>query len=234
MITPIAIALMGTVITATGGCLLGVLLGRKSRRLLARECQQQARSIHELETLVRQQPTLVAVAQDMRDELRLVLEPLLAREHDGGDMQEKIREVLDPLMVHERRAQSLGGLPLVWSGRRELPALLEMVAKRGGFSAVLLSDEMGLPLAASAGARNTDVLAGVCSLIFTLADRVRQAGSAEPTAVLVRDAANQLILHRLFAIGGERYLVTAVSKGAAVSVDALDPTLAALEGSLCA
>jgi len=61
---------------------------------------------------------------------------------------------------------------------------------------------------------------------------VQQAGDPIPTAVLVRDAANQLALHRIFSLGGERYIVTAISTGGEVSVDALDAALAVIGDSL--
>ena len=170
----------------------------------------------------------------LRDEIHQSIAPLLQQDRESKDIRAMVRDMLGPLMQKEKRAQGLTKLALAGrTGRQHLPRLLETVAMRGGFSAVLLSDEMGLPLAASTGARDADVLAGVSSLILTLADRVARAGGPMPLAVLLRDASNQRILHRIFVIGDERYLVTAVSREE-ISTDALDPALTALEDVLAA
>jgi len=171
----------------------------------------------------------------LREEIHQSIAPLLQQDRESKDVRAMVRDMLGPLMQKEKRAQGLTKLAVAGrTGRQHLPRLLETVAMRGGFSAVLLSDEMGLPLAASAGARDADVLAGVSSLILTLADRVSKAGGPMPLAVLLRDAANQRILHRIFQIGDERYLVTAVSRGEEITTDALDPALGALEDVLAA
>jgi predicted regulator of Ras-like GTPase activity (Roadblock/LC7/MglB family) len=169
----------------------------------------------------------------LRTELQQALAPLLKQDQEKQGIQKMMLDVLGPLMEKERRARGLTLVSPSNRSRHQLPKLLDTLAHRGGFAAVLLSDEMGLPLAASAGARDADVLAGVSSLVFSLADRVATSGSATPLAVLLRDAANQRILHRIFSVEDDRYLVTAVSKGGEISTDALDPALAALEDILC-
>lgn len=145
-------------------------------------------------------------------------------------VRDSMRQVVEPLRAH-RRAQRLRSLSAHAAGRKQLSGLLDEIAQRGGFSGVVLSDEVGFLLAESRGARDAEGLAGLSSLVFTLADRTRQAGRPPPTAVVVRDAADQRTLHRMFSIDGERYLLTAVS-AQELSVDALDPTLTALERCL--
>lgn len=170
----------------------------------------------------------------LRAELHKALVPLLQQDRDTQSVRKLVVDVLGPLMEKERRAQGLTNLNARHGSRHQLPGLLDMLARRGGFSAVILSDAMGLPLAASSGARDADVLAGVSSLVLTLADRVVGAGGPPPLAMLVRDTANQRVLHRIFAVDGERYLLTAVAKGTELASDALDPALGALESSLSA
>lgn len=162
----------------------------------------------------------------LRSELQQTLAPLVVQDRENHKM---MLDVLGPLMEKERRAQGLTLVSPNRRGRHHLPRLLDTLVRRGGFATVLLSDEMGLPLAASSGARDADVIAGVSSLVFTLADRVASSGGAAPMAVLLRDSSNQRILHRIFTVGKERFLVTAVAKGSEISTDALDPALAALE-----
>ena len=171
----------------------------------------------------------VAQLEALRSELQQTLAPLVAQDRENHKM---MLDVLGPLMERERRAQGLTLLSPNRRGRHHLPRLLDMLVRRGGFATVLLSDEMGLPLAASSGARDADVIAGVSSLVFTLADRVASSGAAAPMAVLLRDSSNQRILHRIFTVEKERFLVTAVAKGNEIATDALDPALAALEDIL--
>lgn len=165
----------------------------------------------------------------MRQEIQRALAPMLERERDQKGLRELMLDVISPMMESERRAQGLKTLRAPTRGREQLPALLESIARRGGFAAVLLSDDVGLPLAASSGARDAEVLAGISSLILSLADRVSTTGGATPLAVLIRDSSNQLILHRIFTAAGDRFLLTGVSKSSEVPTTALDPVLAALE-----
>lgn len=169
----------------------------------------------------------------LRQELRRTLAPLLDRERESQqDLRAFMSDVLSPLLENERRGKALQSIAQTRRGREHLPTLLDTMARRGGFSAILLSDEMGLPLAATSGAKDTDVLAGVSSIILTLADRVTRSGGPTPTAVLIRDTSNAFILHRIFSVSAERFLVTAVSNGAPIASDALDPALPALERAL--
>jgi len=165
----------------------------------------------------------------LRSELQQTLAPILKQDRENQGIHKMMLDVLGPLMEKERRAQGLTLVSPNRGGRTHLPRLLDTLARRGGFAAVLLSDEMGLPLAASSGARDADVLAGVSSLVLTLADRVASSGGPAPLAVLLRDASNQRILHRIFTVNDDRFLVTAVAKGSEISTDALDPALTALE-----
>lgn len=171
--------------------------------------------------------------ESLRRELHRTIAPLLERDRTTHqDLRAFMSDVLSPLLESERRGKALHSLSQSRRGREHLPTLLDTMARRGAFLAVLLSDEVGLPLAASSGAKDADVLAGVSSIILTLADRVTRSGGPAPNAVLIRDSANAFILHRIFKVGDERFVVTAVAKGTAVATDALDPALPALEHAL--
>lgn len=201
---------------------------------------QQGTQLQELQEQMRQLATRVSTSDrsgeqldGFREELHRTLAPLLERERASQqDLREFMSNVLSPLMENERRGQALQNLSFSRRGREQLPTLLDSIARRGGFSALLVSDEVGLPLAASSGAKDADVLAGVSSLILTLADRVTQSGGATPNAVLVRDVSNTLFLHRIFTAGEERFLVTAVARGGTMTPESLDPALVALENAL--
>ena len=50
--------------------------------------------------------------------------------------------------------------------------------------------------------------------------------------MLIRDASNQRILHRIFTVDDEPFLVTVASKGGELATDVFEPALAALEETL--
>ena len=211
-------------------------LATEVRSLLSPLVGAQEAATKDLQAQMRELAERIASGDDsveqletLRSELQSTLAPLVAQDRENHKM---MLDVLGPLMEKERRAQGLTLLSPNKRGRSQLPRLLDTLVRRGGFAAVLLSDEMGLPLAASNGARDADVIAGVSSLVLTLADRVASSGGSAPMAVLIRDASNQRILHRIFTVNNERFLVTAVAKGNEIATDALDPALPALEEML--
>lgn len=171
----------------------------------------------------------------LRAELGIVQERLAQRE--SGQAREgravaEVQRVLAPLIERERLAGQLARLDVGRGTRGELPRLMDAIASVGGFSSVVLSDEAGLPLAVNQTSTDGDVLAGVWSLLLTVADRIATAGAPVPIALVVHDAANQTILHRLFSSAGSRFLLTAVSRGRSLGPEALDPALAKLERML--
>jgi hypothetical protein len=143
-------------------------------------------------------------------------------------LREMLGEMLAPVIDRQRLGRDFSQLE-GGSGLRELPGVLDAIARKGGFSAVVLSDDVGLPLATSSGARDAETLAGVSSLLLTLADRCVTTGAPRPIAVLVHDESNQRILHRIFSVGPTRFLLTAVARGLELAPQALDPALGKLE-----
>lgn len=166
--------------------------------------------------------------EQLRRDLQRTIQPLLAKKDEATTMRESLRELLGPMLERDRIGQALsqlqGGTSL-----GELPRLLDAIAEKGGFSAVVLSDEVGLPLAASASARDVEVLAGTASFLLTLADRAARDGAPRPQAVVVLDESNQHVLHRIFVVDGTRFTLTAVSRGVYVQPGALDAALGKLE-----
>lgn len=155
-----------------------------------------------------------------------------AGERDDQELRQAIRELLGPLVRRESLGNELASLPLATGDRGELPGLLDDIAQRGGFSAVLLSDEAGLPLATSSGSDDLDRLAGVSSLVMLVADRLARDTGPAPVAVIVHDEADQQLLSRLFPVAGQTLLLTAVATGATLAPTSLDPALAKIEAVL--
>lgn len=142
-----------------------------------------------------------------------------------------VEGLLASARVPERIGQAVMELRAERLGRADLPRLLDTIAAQGSLAAVLLTDETGLPIASSTQARHSEQLAGIASLILTLAERIVANEQPGPLAVLLRDESNQLILHRVFRLPftQERYILTAVAKGTGITPESLDPALAALE-----
>ncbi len=185
-----------------GGYLLGVRQGREARQ------------------------ALVAQAE--------ALDAELARrsQSEASSVQAEIARALAPILDRERIGSELARIETGSGTLAELPRLLDSIALRGGFTALLLGDEVGLPLAATTGAKDVDAWAGGSSLLLSLSDRLAQGGSAPLSAVLLQDESGQLIVHRIFRVGRERYILSAQSRGQRLSPDALDAALGKVEAIL--
>jgi len=168
---------------------------------------------------------------DLRSELAVIAKKGNERQDDAKGLREMMQSALHPLLERERRK---GELARVEGGASlgELPRLLDAIAEKGSFSAVVLSDDVGLPLASSAGSRSVDWLAGMAALVLTLVERAERCGQPRPIGVVVHDASNQMLVHRIFQVGGQAFMLTAVARGQEVSPNALDPALGKLERAL--
>lgn len=159
---------------------------------------------------------------------RLAADQATGRAREGRTVAE-LERVLAPLAERERVARQLATLEIGRGNRGELPRMMDSIAQAGQFSTVVLSDEAGLPLAVNQDGGDGTLVAGLWSMLLSLADRVTTAGAPSPLAVVVHDAANQMIVHRLFTACGTRFLLTAVSHGRSLSPEILDPALGKLE-----
>jgi hypothetical protein len=160
-----------------------------------------------------------------------------AREAQGASgavppelLKSAVADALEPLVKPHQTAHTLGRIQ-PGPGLAALPRVLQEIAEAGAYRSVVLSDDDGLPIATSTQAQGLEALSGVFSLVVTLADRVAKAGAPSPRAVLLMDTQGQSTLHRLFELGHERYVLSAVRRGS-VSPDDLDPALASIETTL--
>jgi hypothetical protein len=161
--------------------------------------------------------------------LKGLLGPLLERDAEARNLRETVQGLLGPMVERERLGLVFSQLNGEAQTRGELPRLLTLIAERGGFATVLLSDAEGLPLATNDTRENPETLAATTSLLLTLADRIAQGGDPPPIAAALRDEDNRVVLHRIFHVGHERYVLTAVNKGVFLPPDVLDPTLVQIE-----
>jgi hypothetical protein len=169
------------------------------------------------------------VREQIDDALKTLLGPLLERDTEARNLRETVQGLLGPMVERERLGLAFSQLDRDVQTRGGLPRLLSLIAERGGFMTVLISDAEGLPLATNDTCENSETLAATTSLLLTLADRIAQSGDPPPIAAVLRDEDNRIVLHRLFRVGEERYVLTAVSKGLFLPPDVLDPSLVQIE-----
>ncbi len=169
----------------------------------------------------------------MQRDIKKVVAPLLADRGDGaGDVRKMMSEVLGPMLDRERVGRELSSIHVGAGGLGELPKLLDAICEKASFSAVVLSDEAGLPLAASSGATDVDMLAGTAAFFLTLSDRAERASLPRPLSCVVLDETNRMTVYRMFTVGASRFTLSAVSRGMNLAPGALDPALSPLERAL--
>lgn len=204
----VLIGLGAGILLLTAGYLFGASKGRAARAQLRAQCA------------------------GYTEELTRLRERVSEQRHEDQDLRAAIEKVLTPLVQRDQVAFDLSHLESNRGQQRDLTALLDQIAEKGNFSAVLLGDDQGLPLAANSGARELDRLGATSSLMLLLADRLSRDGTPAPLSLMVHDAANSVTLCRLFHVDNQRLSLTAVSVGDQLGPAALDPALVKLNAVL--
>jgi hypothetical protein len=243
----VIVALVAAISFLASGYLIGLQRGKAARdRIraelahLGREKEPLAQQLQEAQVLLNQRSVqLAALQQGGRDDEPLrsqidksitrLLEPLLEHDLQTRELRDAVNGLLRPMVERERLGLELTRLDANLSGRSGLSQLLSTMAKRAGFSTVLVTDNSGLPLAESEGAKEVDVLGASIGLLLNLIDRIATNGGAAPLAVVLRDNDNRIALHRFFKVDGQRYVLTAVTSGNFLPPDVLDPALTRIE-----
>lgn len=164
-----------------------------------------------------------------RNEVRGRLASLERRSPAAMQMEGDLRRLVTPMLDRERVSRELSKLEVGKGGLVELPGLLDTIAEKAGFASLVLSDEAGLPLAASKGAVDVDTVAGSAAFFLVLSERATQASRPRPLSCVVLDETNCMTLHRMFAVGPAHFTVSAVARGVHLGPGALDPALSSLE-----
>jgi hypothetical protein len=243
-------ALLAAIPLVLAGYLIGVRRGAETRTALRSELAQLQATLAACEgELRRYQELLLAAQQQMASRspeseagaakgeplksqidasIRNVLQPLLAREQQTRELRDAVNGLLGPMVERERLGLELARLD-AGSGKGGLAPLLTAMAKRAGFSTVLVTDDNGLPMGQNDGAKQVELLSATLGMILHMVDRISRAGGSIPLAVVLRDTENQVALHRMFKVDNRRYVVTATAAGGLLTPDLLDPTLARIE-----
>ncbi len=203
------IGLGAATLLLTAGYLFGVKQGYHAREHLRRLNQMQAADMRQLP------------------------EQFLQRQNEQEDnLRATIQQVLTPLVQREQLSHELSHLEPRLGHDNDLTMLLDQIAEKGNFEAVLLGDEAGWPLAASSNTRNLEKLGATSSLLLLLADRMSRDGAPAPLALMVLDEANKVTLCRIFRVSGQRLSLIAASTGAQLTPTALDPALVKVDAVL--
>ncbi len=243
----IACAIIAAIAFSLGGYLLGLRREQAERVKLRAELKLALAGRSQLEQQLRtssqslaQLKNQLGVAQStdpngapLRDHIdnsiRSVLEPVLKRDLQSRELHDAINGLLRPMVEREKLGIELTRLDGNFSGRAGLSQLLTTIAKRAGFSTVLITDNSGLPVAQNDGPQSVDMLVANVGLLLGLTERIISNGAPAPLAVVLRDSDNGLSVHRFFRVEDRRYVLTAITSGSFMSPDVLDPTLARIE-----
>jgi len=256
----IGITLAATAIVVVAGYLVGVRRARDARTEAVRATRDEMRDAQRLAELERDALSArateaeqardalaerAAAAEERAAELAVEVKAGAARDATtrtlsaqlraitprGDAIESAVRDVLGPFVERERAHQALLALD-PGHDLGDLPDVLQRIARAGRFATVLLSDESGLPIASGGQAEALEASSAVYSLLMTLADRLAYAGAPAPRSLVIRDDDGRSTVHRIFRVGRERYLLSAVSRQGALTPDALDPALPSLEATL--
>lgn len=225
------------------GYLLGAKRGLRAREQLRKQAIQQSREQLRLRELISHYVKDDTDALVMRDDLvkmtkamlsqsdavHRMLEPLHKRDAEFDSLRTIVEQALTPLKQREQLAYELSTLNTKTGDRTNLVLLLDQIAEKGQFWSVSLHDEQGLLLAASRNSKNIDRLTAISTMVLLFAERIGRSGGPAPLSLMVHDAANMATLCRIFQVGEQRLLLSAVATGAQLTSTALDPALAKVD-----
>jgi len=218
------------------GYVFGAKSGRQARERLASRALADAQEVRNLrEQVAREQEGAGNFREEVSkridallrqgDALQRAVVPIVERSEQFEGLLSVVQSALSPLLQREQLAFDLGALPTKSTTHGQLTPLLDEIAERGHFSAVLLCDDNGLPLAANSGARELERLAATAALLVLLADRIGGEGVSAPLSMMIHDTDDKETLCRIFRVRDQRMLLIAVSQGRALSPLALDAAL---------
>lgn len=139
----------------------------------------------------------------------------------------RLEQTLDRLLEHlntQEDAVAAAVDPLVLLGRVGLERILDKVRELGGYSAVALSDDHGLVVAAVGERDLGEQLAVLAAGYGGVAER----SGARHRALVEGRADEHWTVYRFFSVDGERLCISGIRQGATPRLDALDGAVGAL------
>lgn len=217
MATFMAIASAAVLLLA--GYLFGIRQGNRAREKLRIQ-------------LAEQKDSKIDALLQKSEALQRFIEPLAEWDEHVEKLRSEMQRMQASMQSQDQVSLQLSNLQSTATSRSDLTTLMDEIAEKGQFQALLLSDEDGLPLVSSSNAEELDWLAAIASFVVIFGDRIQRDGAACPIAFLVRDSDNRDILCRIFHVGSRRLVLTAVSVEMPLTPAALDPALDKVTGIL--
>jgi hypothetical protein len=212
MLITIIIGLATATLLLLAGYLFGIKRGHKVREQLREQLFEQKDL--KIDTLLQQS-----------DALQRVIEPLADWDTQVEKLHASIQQMQASMVNHDQVALELSNLQTSSKDRGGLSILMDEIANKAQFESVLLCNENGLPLVSSNNAKDLERLAAIASFVVIFGDRMSRDDSPSPVSFLVRDSNNKDILCRIFHVGKQRLIITAVSIKQQLTSSALDPAL---------
>ena len=136
---------------------------------------------------------------------------------------EALEKVLSRLEIEDNMAAAVD--PLAHGGRTALASILDRIRDHGGYSAVVLSDDAGLVLAACGPEDTAELMAVEAAAFGTTSERVR----GRRQTILESQPDKRWVLHRYFEVEQGKLCLSATRQGGTPRTEALDGALGAFE-----
>ncbi len=199
--------ILGGLAFVATGYLSGAGRGRKERDRLRDDLEQ---ANYEVEVFTKQADALSGmVLRDIQQDIQSAVENALDRESSS---EAELGEIVGDVQ-----------------SRGQLERLLDLIASKGQFLTVLVSDETGLPVATNRDAQDATEIAGLSSALLGFADRTVQVRRPAIASILLYDETKHATMHRIFQAGADRYLLSVVAQRAVLPLTMLDPVLGQIE-----
>lgn len=159
------------------------------------------------------------------DSLNKIVKPLAEWDSQLGKLDDAVQVMKDSADSNKKVANELTNLETNASHRSNLTSLMDEIVKKAGFEMALLSDDQGLPISGNSNIQDIEKFAALSAFILIFCDRFTRDDLVAPLSLLTHDADNREMLCRIFNIGDQRFVLTAISLNQMLTSDVLDPTL---------
>lgn len=143
-------------------------------------------------------------------------------------ISEALEKILSRLQAEDDMARAVD--PLAQAGRSALTSILTRIQEHGGYSAVVLSDDAGLVLAATGKEEVAELLAVAAASFGNTSERVH----GRRQTILETEADRRWTLHRYFTVEEGKLCLSATRHGGSARPEALDGALGAFQRVLTA
>ncbi|MCF6249809.1 MAG: hypothetical protein L3J75_00875 [Methylococcaceae bacterium] len=231
MMLPLITGLAAAIALLFVGYILGIKKGQHSREMLR---EFMITELNQAEVPKSDQEKKLDLLLSQGDALQRVVEPLAKWDKQVETLNAAIKQVQDSVLLldQDQGTVDLTDLKTNDLNRSNLTRLMDEIAEKGHFKVMLLSDDKGLPIAASSNAQQLDKLAAISSLVVIFGDRISQDDDESPQSFLIHYENNMDILCRIFVIGEQRMVLAVISSKQKLTTGALDSVLPKFTESL--